>query len=182
MHFCGNANVSSGDFVIDIAVADHEVDGDRAVSISFGGWVATPLGDPEEILLLLDGCTVGRASVEFERPDVLEARQDLSFVRLRCGFSLRLSKLTLTQGCSLEVAVDVRTGNESLQTFVVGTIGPLGAFRLETYYKERVSPLLVTGMGRSGTSYLMALLKCHPEIATDVFVARTNDNDGTSKL
>jgi hypothetical protein len=127
-------------------------------SIQFGGWV---IGRERRVFALelagtgLDGT---RLPVALDRPDVAETGLGIE-VQGRCGFRVDVSALGLptnfTFTVSAVLAGDVRVDIAR----VSGTREPLKIAR------SRLNPILVTSLGRTGSTLVMRLLSLHPEIA-----------------
>jgi hypothetical protein len=83
---------------------------------------------------------------------------------LNSGYHLRLSKLAVPRHAVLQVHLWEERADGVNASVPLGTITGAGLDLIETSYRERYQPLMLTGMGRSGTSLMMHLLSGHPEI------------------
>jgi hypothetical protein len=101
-----------------------------------------------------------------ELPEVTDAvPADRLDAALATGRAIRaeVSLLELAPGTDLEVRVVTASGDRSTTTRL-GTITGIPPIRIQTDYRERTSPLLLTAIGRSGTTWMMGLLQQHPQV------------------
>lgn len=163
MKFCPGELVLSDKFLFDISLSDIDVDGDRATSIAFSGWLVCDFFMIETIELWRDGLLVSYGPLTVERPDVVASLHPRA-VRAECGFTMRFSKLLLGKGARLEVRAVERNPDGLLCRHVLGDITNLPPLRINWNIAPQITPILVVGMGRSGTSALMEALSQHPEV------------------
>ncbi len=83
------------------------------------------------------------------------------------GFSLHVNTLGMPPDFDLAVSIRLRkSGDENDRLCQVATISCSRTFD-RAVERSRFNPLLVTGLGRSGTTALMALLKAHSRVVVD---------------
>ena len=160
--FTPAAAVAHGQADASVEMKDWDRSGDHANSVSLFGWCVSRTGRPLAVEFHLHGILLASAPLHIPRPDVVAAlgRPDTP---LHCGFHLRLSKLVLPPGATLDVAMaEVRGDGEA--RVPLGVLTGLPPPRIAPGYAERHQPLLLLGLGRSGTTYAMRLLAGHPGI------------------
>jgi GT2 family glycosyltransferase len=131
-----------------------------ANSYAFGleGWVLARDRRPLSVELSTEGEPLQRVSVDVRRED-LEERHPNRPGTDAGGFTAVVGTLTLPQ--SFEVRVDAVTKD--------GGQTPVGVVRgrrrrLRSGFAATLQPLLVTTLGRTGSSWLALLLSCHPGV------------------
>ncbi len=127
------------------------------------GWAVSTTGRAVAVEFYLHGTLLTSAALNIERPDVVTAL-DQPGTPLLCGFHLRISKLTLPRGAKLDLQLWEELESGEPGRVALGTVTGLPAPAMTMRYAERFNPLLLLGMGRSGTTYMMQLLAAHPEI------------------
>lgn len=162
MHFIPSEPVNRREASADIELRDWFTAGDRTNSVALLGWAVGGSGRPVGVEFYQNGTLIAAAPLAIERPDVLAAMPG-QVNELRCGFYLRLSKLLLEAKGTLDVVLYGDADGEPRRTPLGRLIG-LPTARPVSRYRERYDPLLVLGMGRSGTSRLMALLATSPDL------------------
>jgi hypothetical protein len=155
--------VATGEVRFSVELKDWDAEGDRSNSLALFGWCVSTSGKPLAVELYLHGTPVASSYLHVERPDVVKALARPE-APLSCGFHMRLSKLLLPRGAILEVQLWVERESGGSARVPLGTLSGLPTADAMTQYAERYQPLLLLGMGRSGTSYLMRLLAAHSEI------------------
>jgi hypothetical protein len=123
-----------------------------------GGWVVGRIARAQEVQVLLDGALLRRAPIIRERPDVAALFPGEPGVESP-GFRLRLGLLGLPSPADLELCVELADGSP----LHIGTI-TVSHTPLAVEPTPLLSPILVTSLGRMGTTWLMTLLAQHPEI------------------
>ncbi|MDH3732272.1 MAG: sulfotransferase [Gemmatimonadota bacterium] len=104
------------------------------------------------------GRVIRKTPLAMSREDVADRHE--GSVRLRCGFRTSIGMLGLPSPCEIQVRV----------VFDDGTVEPLATLRathtpLPAPPDTRWNPLGLTTLGRTGSTWLMRLLREHPEIA-----------------
>jgi len=103
---------------------------------------------------------LGNAPVQGDRPDIGDQYPDQPWAA-RSGFQLTLGPLKLDPRFKLRVIAELEDGS----TVKLATIR--GRHRtLPDGYQSRLQPLLVTSLGRTGSTWLMRLLAEHPGVVT----------------
>ena len=155
--------VACGDAEIGVELSDWGRSGDHAASVSLFGWCVSRTGAPAAVEFQIQGIAIASAPLRVPRPDVVAAlgRPDTP---LLCGFHLRLSKLVLPLGAVVDVVLSEVRGNGWTVQVPLGALAGLPPARIAPGYRERHHPLLLLGMGRSGTTYAMRLLSGHPDV------------------
>ena len=142
-------------FIIDAPLDGQQVPG-RVLEIS--GWALGTTDKVGEIWVLQSGVDIRRVPMNVDRPDVLEARHRPD-MPVRCGFLFRLAVLAGARPVTYEIvgAIDDDTLVPLAKITVRSTPLPGGVGMLQ--------PLMITTLGRSGSTLLMELLAHHPQIA-----------------
>lgn len=163
LRFTPAESVVNGQVQVSVELKDWDRSGDHASSISLFGWCVSGTGEALAVEFHLHGTLLASAPLLIPRPDVVEvlARPGTP---PHCGFYLRLSKFVLPGAAALDmVLIEERSGAGQVRV-PLGTVAGLPAGRPALRYAERHQPLLLLGMGRSGTTYMMRLLAGHPDI------------------
>ncbi len=155
--------MQSGQILFAITLSDVDVDGDRATSVALTGWIASDTLIIGRIEVWYDGVTIAYGLVAIERPDVVAFLHPKP-VKAKCGFHMRFSKLLLGKGARLEIRAVSRNPDNVLSRHELGDITDLPPLRIDRKVPPQITPILVVGMGRSGTSALMETLSWHPKI------------------
>jgi hypothetical protein len=139
---------------------DRPSSGDRrdGYELTIGGWAVGRIARAEEIQVLHDGCLLRRAPVGAPRPDVAALIPDEPSAA-RSGFRIRVGLLGLPPAAELELCVALADGSPLHIGTLTVTHTPLA---IEP--PPRLSPVIVTSLGRMGTTLLMSLLAQHPEV------------------
>jgi hypothetical protein len=156
-------SIAGGTAYFSIELKDWDAPGDRTHSIALFGWCVSTTGSPIAIEFYLHGTLIATAPLTVPRPDVVKALLTAE-TPLLCGFHLRISKLVLPPGAEIEIRLWESRGRPATARLTLGTIGGLPSAPVASRYHEQCHPLLLLGMGRSGTTFLMGLLGAHPEI------------------
>jgi hypothetical protein len=122
------------------------------------GWAVARDAQPLTIELRAGGRLLRTMVAELPAPKVPPRYEDLPR-REKCGFSIALGSFGLP--LEFELTVDARSSSGASTTIgrVVGRRRPL-----RSGYSPAIQPLLVTQLGRSGSSWMVTLLSSHPEI------------------
>jgi hypothetical protein len=127
-------------------------------SLPLEGWVVPADVPPDTIIVHGAHRPLPRAPVTIERPDVAILIPELPWAR-SAGFALRVNALELPQRFRLAVSVDLTNGGRVRLGTIEGKRRPLPE------QKSRYRPLMVTTIGRSGSTWLTWLLGQHADIA-----------------
>ncbi|MDX1393415.1 MAG: sulfotransferase [Gemmatimonadota bacterium] len=128
-------------------------------SLPIAGW-ALGTGVPAVAVdFVHEGRVIRKTPLAMRREDVV-ARFEGEPIRPRCGFRASVGMLGLPSPCDLDVRV----------VFDDGSIEPLARVRathtpLPPTSVSRWTPLALTTLGRTGSTWLMRLLREHPQIA-----------------
>jgi hypothetical protein len=129
-------------------------------AVSFDGWVVTD-GSPAVAL------EVSRQEVFFDslpigvpRPDLAEVFPDVPWAATHSGFRSAITSLRLPDEFELHVQVACKDGSRFPLATVRGRCSPV---RLPG---SDLCPLMITALGRSGTTWLQQLLADHPQIVS----------------
>jgi hypothetical protein len=126
-------------------------------SLPLEGWVVPAFAGPEAIRVQAAFGPLARAPVAIPRPDIGRLHPDLSWSE-RAGFAIRLNALELPPRFRLDVSVLIDGGARTALGTIEGERRPLPI--QETRYR----PLILTTIGRSGSTWLTWLLGRQPEI------------------
>jgi hypothetical protein len=129
-----------------------------AHSLDIWGWFLASNAEVKHIRVAFDGIGLATAKVDVPRPDV-QKYFGLGPEAENCGYSMRVNLLGI--GPDFELMVQAELADRQLI--------PIGIVRgrqrlLDTNFVPQYAPLLVTRMGRSGSTWLMRLLAQHPAI------------------
>lgn len=126
------------------------------------GWVILGDGQPCILEVTCDERTIARVPVSGARPDVGMAFPQVP-VAGTSGFRVHIGLHTIPQRFTLKVAAVDDAGNRTSLATIQGVQD-----RVQGEGSDEPNPLLILGMGRSGTTWLMRLLSEHPSIIADV--------------
>jgi hypothetical protein len=157
--------VASGRIHFSIEVKDYDEQGDRTNCIGLFGWCISTTGKIVEVEFYIHEMVFASTKLNVPRPDVLEREKRKGLqVPLYCGFHLRISKFILPGAADIQIKLWEDRGTSNDFRINVGSISNLPISAAAMQYAERYQPLLLLGMGRSGTSYTMNLLSKHTGI------------------
>jgi hypothetical protein len=137
------------------AVSQSPTDGLLEIS----GWVVTRDGEPVSVDVIDREQRLRTAPIARERPDVAEQFSDRPSA-LTSGFRTTVGTFGLPQEFELLVRVNFAGGGDLPLAFIRGSREPMS-----TAYEPQLAPIMVTALGRSGTTLLMHALAACPEIA-----------------
>jgi hypothetical protein len=125
------------------------------------GWVLHPERRVVSVQVMAGDEAIGWGPVQLPRSDIEKAFPNVPHAR-GCGFHLAASAIGLPRAfdCALEVNLD--DGRRIPVACIRGTRSPVRVDQPGT-----LQPVIVTSLGRSGSTFLMGLLAGHPEIAVD---------------
>ena len=128
-------------------------------SLPLEGWVVPSRTPPREILVHCGSRLVARLPVAIERPDIAALHPEVPW-SAHAGFAVRLNALELPRRFRLVLSLVLEDGQRV-------PFGEISGERRPLPVQERAAhqPLIVTTLGRSGSTWLTSLLGLHPEIA-----------------
>jgi hypothetical protein len=153
----------TGSGVIDFVV-DSPVIGTRSKThvLHLQGWVLGLHEGVREIIVHECGCDVRRIRVCHERPDVLAAYPDAR--AQTCGFDTYLAFLGADRVITYTLLAGMAEGAEVVLCHIKVRVGALGARTEDERKTKGLRPLMLTTLGRSGSTLVMGILSRHPEI------------------
>jgi hypothetical protein len=122
------------------------------------GWAVGARSPASEVLLLRDGNLIRRLPVELERPDVAASHPELPGAE-RSGFFGTFSALTLEPRFELQLDLLLEDGTRLALAVVRGQRTPL-----VSPFTPRLQPLVLTTLGRTGSTAVVRMLAAHPGI------------------
>jgi hypothetical protein len=132
--------------------------GGRGGWLEFAGWVVGRVADAVEIQVHGPGGLLRRSPIDLPRPDVADLLPESAASR-RAGFRISVGLLGLPSHVDLEmVAVLADGATAPVASVTVDRVGAVAG------RPTALDPILVTSLGRMGTTWLMRLLSCHPEV------------------
>lgn len=126
--------------------------------LEVAGWAIGRDHPPQAVHINQDGIFLVRAPMHAPRPDVAAAFPDQR-VPDTCGFRSLVAAPGLPPDFNLRLFVALGDGQFTNIAEITGRYDPLPP------EQATVNPVLVTSLGRAGSSWLMHLLAHHPEIA-----------------
>jgi hypothetical protein len=127
-------------------------------AIDIRGWAVGTGSPAASVLLLQRGRLVRRLPVELDRPDVAAAHPDLAGAE-RSGFFGTVSALALAPRFELQIDLRLEDKTRLPLAVVRGTRTPL-----QTPFEPQMQPLLLTTLGRTGSTAVVRMLAAHPEV------------------
>lgn len=158
-----SANVTRHEAHFSIQLKDWDVDGDYVNSFGLFGWCVSPIINVQNIELYTCGCLVATLVLNIENQEIVELFDYLK-PPYRYSFHHRISKFIVPPSHKLELVAWGDDAKGDAARIPLGTLKLIDFCVSQTVYRETTSPLLVVGMGRSGTTMLMGLLARHPQI------------------
>ena len=142
------------------AVIESPRDGDRsdAWAVRVHGHILGEIGPVTEIVAVFPGMVLATAATGLPTPEVA-ARHPGVPGSGACGFTLLVDTLSLPQRFEFRVRATLADGSRVKIAAIAGERRPL-----TTPYAPRLQPLLVTSLGRMGTTLLMRMLSAHPGV------------------
>jgi hypothetical protein len=126
--------------------------------IEFAGWVLGDGQSVQEIELHQDGAVIRRTPLDQQRPDVARDYPDSSGAATS-GFRTSVSVIGLEPEVKIQARAVLADGTRSRLASVTIRHEPV-----HSGFEPRLQPLMLTTMGRAGTTWTMRLLSEHPEI------------------
>jgi len=127
-------------------------------TLKFAGWVVGRHSSVSAIEIVESGRTVRCIPVRISRPDIAERLPSIPAAE-HCGFWGLAGTVGLPSEFALQVRAVFDNGGRVPLTEVHGT-----RCRLCTSFEPLMQPLMVTSLGRSGSTWLMRLLSECPQI------------------
>jgi hypothetical protein len=143
-------------FRIDAPTPGGDASGGANYALDVRGWVVGRGTPAVAVEVLHDGTCLWQIPLH-DRPDIA-ANSDLDAPAL-CGFYATLNTLPL--GREFTITVQAVLADESSVEFAT-VRGRRSALR--SRFEPRLEPLVVTTLGRTGSTILMQLLEAHPEV------------------
>jgi hypothetical protein len=125
-------------------------------ALEIRGWVFGRRSPIREVEIVHRGDLLRTVPVDIPRPDVPKAHRKAPEV---CGFWTLISVL----GLQHEFDVEVRAVREDGTTIPIATIEGV-LTRLRTHFEPVLQPIMVTSIGRTGTTWLMRVLASDPRV------------------
>jgi hypothetical protein len=142
-------------FALDAPQPGHAAD---SYALDLRGWVVGADSPAANVLLLRNGALLRRLPVDLERPDVAAAHPGTAGFE-RSGFFGTLSTLSLEQ--RFELQLDVRLEDKARLPLAV-VRGRRAA--LVSGFSPQLQPLVLTTLGRTGSTAVVRMLAAHPEV------------------
>jgi hypothetical protein len=154
----------TGESALELPIAGWQ---DATYSFPVQGWIVGKEHTADSVSISDDYGPRLIMPVRIERPDVVES-EDRSRWPSNCGFASRINTIELPQ--RFKVGLVARFEGDGAARIAVIE----GARRsLPAQTATKFQPIMVTTLGRSGSTWLMSLLGQHPEITA--FQAQTNE-------
>jgi hypothetical protein len=133
--------------------------GTRTAShLAIRGWAVGADAAVAEVEVLDRGVTVARGPVDIERPDIAQLHAGAPGVE-RSGFRCLIGLAGLSRDFTLLVRVVFENGRRATVATIEGRRP-----ELMSDYAPRLQPLMLTTLGRSGSTWMMRLLDASPKI------------------
>lgn len=130
----------------------------ESYALDLRGWAAGAGTRAASVRLVSGGRLIRRLQIGVERPDVAEAHPTVPEAG-SSGFFGTLSTLALPPSFELEVEVELEDGRHVRLGTVTGRREPL-----VTGFEPRLRPLVLTTLGRTGSTAVVRMLAAHPEV------------------
>ncbi|MGZ4463299.1 MAG: sulfotransferase family protein, partial [Gaiellaceae bacterium] len=130
----------------------------RTFDVLVSGWVVGAQAPCVAIEVESQGQVLKLIPVSYARPDVGAEFAEIPYAA-RCGFRGRVSAVRLQPSFSVQLRVLFSDGTRELFAAFRGTREPLGVGP-----RRGRQPLMVTSLGRTGTTWLLHLLAQHPSV------------------
>lgn len=149
--------ISKSNEFFDVSVRNSDIvgDGDYASSIAFSGIITTKIDHIEVVSVYarIGSELLGRGNVF-----------PSGVVEKSFGFGIRFSKFLYEKLQTISLWVELSIVGERKDILFSEILFP-SALNIDVGGEVKYSPILVTGMGRSGTTLFMSCFSSHPEIA-----------------
>ena len=149
------------DFSVDRPGQQHSESG---LHLDLAGWVVGTTRPILSVEVIHNDSVQCRIPVSLQRSDVARRHRDIEWAKTS-GFRGQINTLGLPRNFTLTLQAVLRGENETdrLRTPIASITGTHTG--LDPDYAPRRQPLLITALGRSGTTWLMRLLSGDEEIA-----------------
>jgi len=152
------AGVPDRDRVRGFAIDAPKVGGRGVYDIEFAGWIIGGASPATGVEIHAEGNVIRRAPLDQFRQDVAHAYPDEPNARLS-GFRTWVSVVGLEPGVPLQLRAVFADGTRLRLAAVHFTHQPVASG-----FEPTLQPLMLTTMGRAGTTWTMRLLSEHPQI------------------
>lgn len=126
--------------------------------IEFAGWVLGEAQPVKEIEFHQGGVIIRRAQLDQQRPDVARDYPDVPGAGL-AGFRTWVSVVGLEPETTIQIRAVLADGSRAR----IGAAS-LRHLPVQSGFEPKLQPIMLTTMGRAGTTWTMKLLSEHPEI------------------
>jgi hypothetical protein len=126
--------------------------------LKIAGWVLGRAAQAAEVEVLAQNWVIRRERVFMPRPDVEERFPGMPAARI-CGFQAIVSLVGMARRFELPVRAVLRDGSRVPLGTLTGRREPV-----RSSFQPSMRPLMLTGLARTGTTWLMKLLSAHPGI------------------
>jgi hypothetical protein len=133
-------------------------DSNDVFAIRIAGWVVGRVSPAIAIELVHEDIAVRRYPVCMRRRDVVARHSEFAGFE-RCGFWITMGTLALDLEFVLRIEAVFQDESHATLAIIHGRQQPL-----TSAFEPKLQPLLITSMGRTGTTLLMRLLTEHPQV------------------
>jgi Sulfotransferase family len=128
-------------------------------ALNIGGWALGSFEAIEEIELALGQSTLAKFPCRLSRPDIASAYSQLPWAA-RCGFSGSIGALELPRNFTFQATAVFADGRKIRIAEIIGRREAVPAS------PGRFKPLLISTLGRSGSTWVISVLGQHPQLLT----------------
>jgi hypothetical protein len=122
------------------------------------GWVVARNSGARHVEILSNDLLLRTVEINVPRPDVVTAHP---MAPAQSGFWTMIGTLGLSRDFELELHVVLEDGSHAPLGWVRGRRTPI-----ESRFDPSLRPLILTSLGRTGTTLVMRLLSAHPRVVT----------------
>ncbi len=134
--------------------------GSNAYAVRVRGHILDPAGPVQAVEAVVPGTLLAETRPALPTPAVAARHPDLPSAAA-CGFTLLVDTLGLPRQFEFRLRAIGADGRRIKIASISGERRPL-----TSAYAPRLQPLLVTSLGRMGTTLLLRMLAAHPEVVT----------------
>jgi Sulfotransferase family len=163
LNFRPNKAVLDGNAYFAIELKDWDVSGEYDNSLGLFGWCVSSDIRVAAIELYIGGCLLTSVPLRIPRAAVRERFPQFA-VPENCGFHCRISKYIIPSDGTIDVSLFGSNDSGHNVRVSLGTVEFVDITRPQLLYREQTRPLILTGLGRSGTSMVMNFLSFHAGI------------------